>query len=232
MAEVKMEKTSLDGTDLKPKDKKSEPKGEIERRKPEPVAKAKVAKQSVASRFIDTLGLEDGRTVGDYLLWDVIVPATKDLISSIFKQGIDIFLYGTNRPKNIERRGQTSRVSYGRYYEEPRRMQSGRQHKDPSYSGRGMMDFTTIRWYDYTDSNGHLVTGREQAEQVLDEMIETIDMYEFCRVSDFLSFAQVPESEVNFTDHSLGWDRLGTAGAQRSRDGGWYLSLPRPIANE
>ncbi len=68
----------------------------VEEKTVKPVVEGKVkpVKKSAGKRFMESIGVEDGRTVGDYLVWDVIIPAMKDTISEVFKKGIDAFLYG------------------------------------------------------------------------------------------------------------------------------------------
>lgn len=183
--------------------------------KPVVQGKVKTRKKPAGKRFMESIGVEDGRTVGDYLLWDVIIPALKDTVSEVFKKGIDAFLYGSARPssrnRSVERRGSTSRVSYNSYYDE-RTRPSGRY----SYNARAADDFREFIFDD-----------RRDAEAVLSEMCEIVDVYGFCKVSDFYSL--VGETERNFTDHRFGWDQLGSASIERTRDG-WIVDLPRPIS--
>ena len=218
MAEVKMERSSLDTSSLPNNSLKARQQAEKagdETRIVKPVAQGEVQKKGFGQRFLETVGVNDGRTVGDYLLWDVVVPATKDLISSIFKQGIDVFLYGKPQPRNVDRRGATSRVSYGRYYDEqPYRA----QQRDYGYSPRAAFDFGDVTY-----------KTRSEAEMVLSEMVEIADMYGFCKVSDFLQLSRVPESSIHFTDHDMGWDALGSVEVVPVRNGRWALTLPKPV---
>lgn len=191
-------------------------KEDKEQRKIEPVVQGKVkpVKKTAGKRLMESLGVEDGRTVGDYLLWDVIVPAIKDTISEVFKKGIDAFLYGGAKApsRNVERRGSSTRVSYNSYYDDRARQRDRRY----SYHGRAVNDFREFVFDDRID-----------AETVLSEMCEIVDVYGFCKVSDFYSL--VGETERNFTDHNYGWDQLGSASVERTRDG-WIVDLPRPIS--
>lgn len=174
--------------------------------------KVKPVKKPARKRFMESIGVEDGRTVGDYLIWDVILPAVKDTISEVFKKGIDAFLYGSAKPYskgNVERHGSTTRVSYNSYYDRDR---SNRY----TYHGRAVNDFREFVFED-----------RRDAEAVLSEMVEIVSVYSFCKVSDFYSL--VGETERNFTDHNYGWDHLGSASIERARDG-WIIDLPRPIS--
>lgn len=202
MAEVQLSKPSyLEETTPTPVEEKTV--------KPVVEGKVKPVKKSAGKRFMESIGVEDGRTVGDYLVWDVIIPAMKDTISEVFKKGIDAFLYGGAQPAR-DRRPRNSRVSYTSYYEDrvtPRRY---------SYNPKAVNDFRDFAFDD-----------RRDADAVLSEMCEIIDTYGFCKVSDFYSL--VGETERNFTDHGYGWDHLGSARVERSRDG-WVIDLPRPIS--
>lgn len=184
-----------------------------------PVAEGKVSKkkQSTAKRFRESLGLEETRTVGDYLVWDVLIPAFKETVAEVVKKGIDVFLYGGSGPSRPTRRGSTSRVSYDGYYTRG----SNRDYKDARAESRrryGIRPGADIREFVFED--------RRDAETVLSEMCEIIDTYGCVKLSDF--YSAVGESERNFTDHGYGWDALGSASVERTRDG-WVLDLPRPI---
>ena len=217
MADVKMEKSSIDASELPnnslvAKQKKAKEPVKVLK----PVAEGELQKKSFGARFVETLGLSDGRTVTDYLMWDVAIPAVKDLINNLVTNGISILLYGNAKPRNIDRNRQVSRVSYGRYYEE-------RTPRSPSYSynSRAAMSFADVTF-----------KTRNEAEMVLSEMVECIDMYDFVRVSDFLTLSNVSEDEIHFTDHNLGWDALGSVEVVPVHVHGgtrWALTLPKPI---
>lgn len=182
--------------------------------KPVVTGKVKPMKKPARKRFMESIGVEDGRTVGDYLVWDVILPAMKDTISEVFKKGIDAFLYGNARPysrNGVERRGGSTRVSYNSYYD-----RDDRSSSRYTYHGRAVNDFRDFVFED-----------RRDAEAVLSEMVEIVSVYGFCKVSDFYSL--VGETERNFTDHNYGWEQLGRASVERTRDG-WIVDLPRPIS--
>ena len=181
-----------------------------------PVVQGKVTakKTPAAKRLRESLGLEETRTVGDYLVWDVLLPAAKETIADVVKKGIDVFLYGGASAPERNRKGSRSHVSYDGYYSKNRgdyREERSRRR----YMGRAGAD---IREFVFDD--------RRDADMVLSELCEIIDTYGFAKLSDFYSL--VGETERNFTDHGYGWDALGSASVERVRDG-WVLDLPRPI---
>lgn len=189
----------------------AEPKKEITRVTQGTVTRKK---QPAAKRLRESLGLEETRTVGDYLVWDVLLPAAKETIADVVKKGIDVFLYG-GTSSGPSRRSSSNRsyVSYDGY-------SRNRDYKDAQASRRryGSRPGADIRDFMFDD--------RRDAEMVLSEMCEIIDTYGFVKLSDF--YGLVGENERNFVDHGYGWDNLATATIDRVRDG-WVLNVPRPI---
>lgn len=241
MAEHKMDKSSLELGELPSnsmKSKQAAEKGDDSKKKEHKEVKSvvkggvKVKKKPASKRFLESIGVEDGRTVGDYILWDVVLPSVKEMLASVVKNGIDVFLYGQTKPRNLERRGRTSRVSYNRYYDDDgygSRPRGGRQSRGYSYQPRAAMDFSDIVFEDYYDEDEkRMISGREAAERVLDEMADIVQRYDFVRVSEFLTLANVPETDISHVDHNMGWDRLVGIGVDRVR-GGYVIRLPRPI---
>ena len=191
----------------------------VRKKELKPVATGKVSKkrQSSAKRFRESLGLEETRTVGDYLIWDVLIPAFKETLADVVTKGINVFLDGGAGPSRPIRHESRSRVSYEGYYSKNR----NRDYKDARAESRryyGMRPGSDIREFVFED--------RRDAETILSEMCEIIDTYGFVKLSDF--YSAVGESERNWNDHGYGWDALGSASIERVRDG-WVLDLPRPI---
>lgn len=184
-----------------------------------PIAEGKVSKkkQPAGKRLRESLGLEETRTVGDYLVWDVLIPAAKEMVADLVKKGIDVFLYGGAGASRPARGGNRSKVSYDGYYNRG----GNRDYREARAESRrryGIRPGSDIRDFVFDD--------RRDAETILSEMCEIIDTYGFVKLSDF--YSAVGESERNFTDHGYGWEALGTASVERVRDG-WVLDLPRPI---
>lgn len=182
--------------------------------KPVVQGKVTVSKKPAGKRLRESLGLEETRTVGDYLVWDVLVPAAKEMVADLVKKGIDVFLYGgTSSERPSRKNDRKSHVSYEGYYGRSKRgdYKSERRRLGSRYA----MDFREFVFDD-----------RRDADLVLSELCEIIDTYDFAKVSDFYSL--VGEEERTFTDHGYGWDALGSATVERVRDG-WVLDMPRPI---
>lgn len=60
----------------------------------EPVAKARIKRESTARKVVGEIIREDARSVGETVLWDVIIPTVKNLISDTVTRGIESMLYG------------------------------------------------------------------------------------------------------------------------------------------
>ena len=239
MAEHKMDKSSLELGELPANSLKSKQKAEKAGEKERPaegkaVTKgAEVRKKPVSKRFLESIGVEDGRTVGDYILWDVVLPSVKDMLASVVKNGIDVFLYGQARSRNnIERRGRTSRVSYSSYYDDDGYGSRGRtrpRERGYSYKPRSALDFSDVVFKDYFDDNlGRMVTARESAENVLSEMADIVQQYGFVKVSEFKAIAGLDDSDISHVDHNMGWERLVNDPVYPVRNG-YVIDLPRPV---
>ena len=218
MAEKKLSKPSyLEGNSKADETKTVTQKTITQNVEPKQVVQGKVTvkKKPAAKRLRESLGLEETRTVGDYLVWDVLIPAAKEMVADLVKKGIDVFLYGGSSTTSKKRAG-VGNVSYGSYY-------SGRKISDYK-SEKERRARLTNRYV--TDFREFIFDDRRDAEMVLSELCEIIDTYGFAKLSDFYSL--VGETERNFTDHGYGWDALGSASVERVRDG-WVLDMPRPI---
>lgn len=212
MAEEKLSKPSyLEGNSKTEADSVSITQGEA----PKQVVQGKVTvkKKPAGQRFRESLGLESSRTVGDYLVWDVLIPAAKEMVADLVKKGIDVFLYGGSSQTSSRRNGK-GHVSYEGYYSS-RRNGDYKSERRVRAGNRYAMDFREFVFDD-----------RRDADMVLSELCEIIDTYGFAKLSDFYSL--VGESDRTFTDHGYGWDALGSASVERVRDG-WVLDMPRPI---
>ena len=189
-------------------EQKRENKEVVERKKIEPVAKAKTKKKSEIKKFTDVFIAEDVTSVKNYIVNDVLIPAAKKAISDIVTNGIDMILYGEARGKD-RRRDSGSRVSYTKYYERDR----------DRYYDRGRARRSV---YDYDDI---ILDTRREAEDVLNRMDDLIDAYGMVSVADLYDLVGV---SGNYTDNKYGWTNLRNAEVRRTRDG-YLIKLPKAL---
>lgn len=191
------------------KSKKEQSESTDDRAKPAKVVTGlvKTKKKSEVSKFADVFIAEDVSNVKNYILMDVLVPAVKKAISDIVRNGIDMILYGDSA-RNSGNRSAASKVSYNRYYDEPR------YTRPASKVG-----------YSYDDI---ILESRGEAEEVLARMDEIIDTYKMVRVADLYDLVGITG---NFTDNKYGWTNIRNAEVVRVRDG-YMIKLPKPLPIE
>lgn len=171
----------------------------------EPIKRKKTLAQRIGASMIN----EDGGTVLQYLVGQVLLPAAKETITDLVSQGIERLLYGdSHRPR--------SSGGYRPNYTSYNRVRSGQRERDrddrPRARGR----------YSFDDV---ILSTRGEAEEVLDQLRELIDNFDQATVGDFYDLCGMSQ---DFTDEKYGWDDLRDAKIRRIRDG-YLLDLPRPI---
>lgn len=96
-------------------------KQQLAERKKEPIkpviSGASRKKKGFLATTRDVFISDDAGSIGKYIIMDVLVPAIKQAISTIFKDGIDILLYGQNGNPNRKSSG-VGRVSYSGFYKD------------------------------------------------------------------------------------------------------------------
>ena len=154
---------------------------------------------------------ENAGSVGDYILFDVLVPAAKNTISDIISNGIEMLLYGEPRQSNIRRDRGKSYVSYTNYYDK-RDKRSDRERIDRN---RARHRFDDI-----------IIDTKRDAEEVLSNLVDIVDEYGIATVADFYDLVGLTG---DWSDNKYGWDNLSRSSVQRVRDG-YILVLPKPYA--
>ena len=163
---------------------------------------AKTKKKTNARKLADIFLPEDVTSVKEYIFWERIVPAIKDIIHDT----VDTFLYGESRRPSYS---SGSRISYSGYY-------SGNNRPEPRKdTGRPRNAF------DYDDI---IFDSRIQGEQVLDNLIDILDQYNIVTVGDLYDSAGI--TTTNYMVNRYGWDNLADSSVVRVREG-YTLKLPK-----
>ena len=194
------------------------PKSEVRpTEKPKAIVKGKVKqKNSVFKRFKDEFITEDAPTVGAYILYDILLPALRDLVSDIGHGALDAAMgTETKRYRSRGRDRDRSYISYDRMYDDRDRRK--RDRDDERYE-------TRRRNRDLIDMEFQY---REDAEDVLDRMCDYLEKYDDVPVSYFYDLCgeTVPG---DFTKDDWGWTNLAGVRVRGSNRNGWYIDLPRP----
>ena len=178
----------------------------------------KKKKKSIGKQLSETFLEDDARSVGDHLIWDILIPAAKNVISDMLTNALDMFFWGGNRGgdnRTYRDRGK-SYVSYSSYYDRDRRTRDRYSNSAADHRPRrgARFDFTDITF-----------DRREDAEEVLSFMIDHLDEYDEVTVADFYDLVGM---DSTYTDRDWGWDNLGSSSVSRVRDG-YIIEFPRPI---
>lgn len=157
-------------------------------RKIEPVvsAPAKIKKKKGVSKFAKVFLPEDVSDVKGYIVSDILIPAAKKALMG----AIDVLLNGRNGSSysSSKRISSAERVSYRKYYDEPR------EGRSSSRDSRSRFDFDDIGF-----------NTRREAEEVKDRMMECIERYKYVSVADMYDMASLV---APFTSNRYGWTRV------------------------
>lgn len=182
--------------------------GKVNRRKP-PLGK----------RFADVFLGGDARSVWNYVVFDVLVPAAKDMVADAGSTAIERTLFGDSRGggrRPGSRRGSSPNgyVNYNNF-SRAQASQADPRTREMSHVSRGRHDFDEI-----------ILATRHEAEDVIGKMFDLINEYEQVTVADLYDLVGVT---AQYQDHNWGWTDIRGSGATRIRNGDYLLDLPRPI---
>lgn len=171
-------------------------------------------KKGFGSRFREAFGGGDGKSVVDYVVFEVLGPAFKDMIADAVISATERAIFGearhSTRRTGVSRGpvGSTSHISYNRYSTAPREAPRAMGSRARSSHDFGEIELQT----------------RAEAEEVIAQMDEIIDRFQTVSVADL--FEMVGE-EAQYTDEKWGWTDMRGADVRRTRGGTYILVLPR-----
>lgn len=202
--------TGLVGNSNRDKQKKKE----AEERRPQKIITSEVTtkEKSATKKFAEKFFEDEVSNVKTYIIWDVIIPAIKNVISDIVGNSVDMMLYGRtrNRPQRGMSTGNTTMVGG----------LSG-------YTGYGTFSSRQTgisqRNRDNYDLDEFVFQSRADAEMVLDTLKEIVSKYKAASVADLCDLIG---RSSQYTDVKYGWTDLRGADVQRVREG-YVLIMPR-----
>lgn len=203
------EKSSLSGGGSAPRNdiQKVELKGKVVQKK-----------QSFGDKLKETFIAEDARDVGDYILWDILIPTIKRTIRDIIVGSADRIFLGTgiSSSQNLVReRGVTRVVTRNDYSSISSRKSAVSSIPSAKTTGRSP-NFGL---------NDVIFEAYDDAANVLDRMVDYLETYGVVRVDDF--FDLVGKSS-QYTSQNWGWYSLSAASIVTVR-GGYFIKLPAPV---
>lgn len=200
-----------------------DPKGEEKKVEKVVTGKVERRKKPLSRRFLEVFVQDDAQSVGHYILFDVLIPAAKDVIADVVSQGIERTLFGGSRSSGrrpgFRSGAPTGHVSYNRYSSTPPWNRDRRDEpRDISRKSRASHDFDEI-----------ILATRNEATEVIDRLFELVSRYDQATVSDLYELVGIAG---NFTDEKWGWTDIRGAGVTRISVRGeaqYLLDLPKPI---
>lgn len=173
---------------------------------------AVVRKKPLGRRIAENFTGADGKDVGHYVLFEVILPRCKDLIFDVGESALRRALFGDSA------KGYTSRAT-SKGYTPYNTIQSSAIPKQQQFSKPAVTP---------SDEFGEiLVETRGEAQEVMDKMGNLIDTYGMACVSDLKAAVGLTGS---MTDEKFGWMAMGGTDIRRvgGQQPGYLLIFPRP----
>lgn len=173
-------------------------------------------KKTFSSRIREMFVADDGRGVIESVMGDILVPALKDMVADSVSQGIERMIFGDARPRRRPSSGSgsfgnsnhSSHTNYTRYSGSSRREERSNRSIPRSRPSNNFDDV--------------ILKDRNEANTVLDQLVDILERYEFASVRDLYELIGEP---FHHTDEKWGWSNLRTARV-RVVSNGYLLDLP------
>ena len=185
-------------------------KEEQPREKKEKITTGKVTmkKKSLVRRILSGLIEDDAKSIGDYIVEDVLQPTLKNTILSIITGSAERIFGGSAKPNQTYYK--KSNASYVNYSS----MSKQKSETKPRSTSR----------YDFSDI---IFENRGDAEDVKDAITALIEgQYKAATVADLYDLIGIEETE--FTDNNYGWTNPKNFSVSFT-NGGYRLNVPNPI---
>lgn len=161
------------------------------------------AKKGIAKIF-DGFFKSDAKSIGDYIVEEVLDPAVRDIASKAIKGSTDMWLYG----KDMEKKSSSNvrRVNY-----------SGRFDEDePVKEFKRRPTFTSIT-----------LPSKSDCEAVLSQARNYLKKYPVVTVADIFEWADIHTD--NYMANEFGWAKVDQFEIVPVQNG-WEIRMPRPHA--
>jgi len=181
----------------------------------------KTRRKPLMRRFAETFIAEDAQSVGRYLLLEVLIPAAKDMILDLGREGLERTLFGgrgggRGGRSAFRSSGAGGHVSYNRFSSNTT---PWRKEEERSLSPRAR------RRHEFQEV---VLDTRQEANDVLDHMYELLSKFNQVTVADLYDLCGV---DPKHTDVNYGWTSLEGSRAVHIREG-YVLDLPKTVELE
>lgn len=168
-------------------------------------------KKPLGRRFKELFFGGEFKGATKYIFGDVLVPALRNMVVDGVTKGIERVIYGEAGPRRRPELGRP-RISYNspveRYSQRPTR---GMLPDQPPYSRGRRQEVSDI-----------ILVSRDEAETVVERMIDIIDKFDAVSVGDLHDLVGLP---TTYVDNKWGWTSLGGVNIRQIREG-YLIDLP------
>lgn len=169
-------------------------------------------KPSLGTKFKTIFFGGDSKSAARYIAADVLLPAIRNLLVDATTKGVERIVYGESsiRPRRPSGFDYRSRVQYSSPIARTDLRGARLPDQPPAYprTRREMDDLVLV--------------SREEAELVLERLIDILDKYEVVSLADLYDLTGLAQSHI---DSKWGWTQLHKTEIRQTRDG-FLLDLP------
>ena len=172
-------------------------------------------KKPTRSKFKEVFFGGEFKGAARYILADVLLPAARNLLVDMTTKGIETVVYG-DRQRNSRRPDYSPRVSYNRPVNT-----RGQEPRDRPFMP-GQRTNNPYRQETRQQSSDIILATREEADKVLERMIDIVDLYDVVSLADLYDLVGLASTH---TDNKWGWTYLNNGIVSQVREG-FLLQLP------
>lgn len=178
-------------------------------------------KKSLGVKLKEAFIAADYKSTGNYVFWQVMLPAAKNMLWDMGTKAWSRTLYGQDSVGGALNarpglHGQQTHISYNQPVQRLP-WQSPQRPQDPRFQQNQAMAVPQPA-YDY------IVSSQAEAQRILTMLQDTTETYTVATVADLHTLLGM---QIQHTDHTWGWESLAGARAYQVRQG-WVLDLPTP----
>lgn len=178
---------------------------------------AKARKKPLGSKIAETFTGDDAGSVGEYVIFEVMLPAFKNLLFDVVSEGSRRMLFGTSggSGRSIAPSARGGQVAYNRVSARGSGVIANDPSRTLSRTARATHDFRELVF----DTRG-------EAEVVLERLREALEEYDSVTVADMY---ELVNTTAGFTDHNWGWVGSDLNQARvKPVSAGYLLDMPAP----
>ncbi len=176
---------------------------------------AKFKKESFWSKFKKAFFGENVDNVGEYMVFDVGIPALKATISDMFSNGLEVLLFGEARGRRSKRDDNTR---YARMYRSSDRDRDYDRDRDRDSRRDDIRDYRDI----YFDS-------KKEARDFISEVYDYVQDYGRITIAVYMSIAGVRTNAWDYNHKGWYKDDLANAIEPVRTQYGWEIDIPKPV---